>query len=337
MVRTLVAALAVATAPAAADTLYEEQGVSLEGTVRLVGRNAATCQVLEENESPETYAAIKANHGRPLHVWRLDYGALNASGQPLSDLTAHFQVEAEWPPCTNWTGLGQYPGPVQWAGSFETLQRTGGLEAGGEARETLYVLAIDGTEPRFANWQVDYRFGTAGEPGGEAPRAPAAVAPNLPPAAEGGPTASPLPKPLCEGQEQGAECWRELANQPGCYLWTEFHLPTYRLEWTGGCSARLASGSGTLTVIGEGEEHKHNGAYRNGKEEGHWTFRYASGSVYEGPFLNGKRHGQWMERESNGTSAEGPYVNDERHGRWVIRYADGTVDEARYVHGEYQE
>ena len=127
MVRPLIAALAVATAPATADTLYEEQGVILKGTVRLVGRNAATCQVLEEHESPETYAATKANHGRPLHAWRLEYGALNPSGTALSNLTAHFQIEAEWPPCTNWIGLGQYSGPGQWAGSFETLQRTGGL------------------------------------------------------------------------------------------------------------------------------------------------------------------------------------------------------------------
>ena len=133
MIRTLIAALAVTTAPAGADTLYEDNGISLEGSVRMVARNAATCQVLEENETPETYEAIKANHGRPLHVWRLDYGALNASGKALSNLTAHFQIEAEWPPCTNWKGLGQYPGPVQWAGSFETIQRTVGLEVGGEA------------------------------------------------------------------------------------------------------------------------------------------------------------------------------------------------------------
>ena len=59
------ALLAFAAAPSAAATLFEREGVSLEGTVRLVGRNAASCQVLEENETPETYEATKAYHGQP--------------------------------------------------------------------------------------------------------------------------------------------------------------------------------------------------------------------------------------------------------------------------------
>ena len=148
-----------------AETLYEKDGIALEGSVRMAGRNAATCQVLAESESAEAYEQNKAHHGRPLHVWRVDYSAFNGSGKPLSQITAHFRIQSEWPPCTNWTGLAQYPGPVQWAGSFETLQRTGGLEPGGEAVATLYVLAIDGEQPRFANWQVDFRFGeTAAKP-----------------------------------------------------------------------------------------------------------------------------------------------------------------------------
>lgn len=106
-----------------AEILYERDGIALEGSVRMAGRNAATCQVLAENESPEAYEAAKAHHGRPLHVWRVDYSAFNGSGKPLSQITAHFRVQSEWPPCTNWTSLARYPGPVQWAGSFETLQR----------------------------------------------------------------------------------------------------------------------------------------------------------------------------------------------------------------------
>ena len=102
----------------------------------MVHRTAATCQVLEENESAESHEHTKNNHGRSLHVWRLDDSVLNGSGQTLSDVTAHFQIEAEWLPCTNWMGLGQFSGPVQWAGSFETIQLTGGLQAGGEAAAT---------------------------------------------------------------------------------------------------------------------------------------------------------------------------------------------------------
>ena len=157
-------------APAA--TLYEDRGVTLEGSVRLAGRAAATCRVSGDDQLHQ------GNDGMPLHVWRLDYGAFNASGQSLSQLTAHFQIEAEWPPCTNWTGLGQFPGPVQWAGSFETVQRPGGLQPGGQASATTYVLAIDGQQPRFARWQLDFRFGEAT---GAPEPAPKPITPEPPP------------------------------------------------------------------------------------------------------------------------------------------------------------
>ena len=75
-----------------------------------------------------------------------------------------------------------------------------------------FVQAVDGW-PRFAaNRQVDCRFGTADEPGAEAPRAPGAPAPDLPPATVRSPAAWPLPEPLCWGQRQGAECWKGLAS-----------------------------------------------------------------------------------------------------------------------------
>ena len=146
------------------DTLYERDGITLAGTVRLVTREAATCQVHAANESPEVYERTKANHGQPLHVWRLDFAARNGSGRRLEQLTAHFRIEAEWPPCTNWTGLGQYPGPVQWAGSFETIQRTGGMQLGEEAGHSVFLLAFHDQEPRFARWQVDYRFAAGAPP-----------------------------------------------------------------------------------------------------------------------------------------------------------------------------
>ena len=369
MVRTLIAALAVVTAPAAADTLYEEQGVSLEGTVRLVGRDAATCQVLEEIESPETYEATRANHGRPLHVWRLDYGALNASGKALSNLTAHFQIEAEWPPCTNWTGLGQYPGPVQWAGSFETLQRTGGLAAGGEARETLYVLAIDGRRPRFSRWQLAFRFGevtgTAAEPKTELPPAP--------------PSEPALPEPRCEGLKRGTPCWQELDNQRGCYVWG-FQLFDGKWTWEGKCADGRAIGPGTLRNtwawytggrgwfedtgemqdgkqhgrwVGHGSQGSAEGKYVDGERQGPWIERYDAAEnpdghyveedqylyghyVEEGEYVDGKRNGRWVFRWRTGGGGAGDYVRGEKHGEWVIRYPDGRVSRPRYVHGEYQ-
>ena len=338
MVWTLIAALAVATAPAAADTLYEEKGVSLEGTVRLVGRNAATCQVLDENETPETYEATKANHGRPLHVWRLDYGALNASGKALSNLTAHFQIEAEWPPCTNWTGLGTYPGPVQWAGSFETIQRTGGLEAGAEARETLYMLAIDGRQPGFRNWQLDFRFGETTETAAE----PLSLVP---------PPPEPEPQralaPICEDREGESDCWKPLPEPPGCHVWNhEFH-PDFAVTWTGACEDGVATGPGILTWdTGDNWEDRWKlearGALRDGKQHGHWVERNDPyGGLFsqtdEGPYVDGKRHGHWVERSDGGRRDEGSYANGLQHGRWVTYFRGEYSHSTRWHHGKQLE
>ena len=112
-IKTWIAAGLLTASAAHGETLYQKDGITLEGSVRMVHRSAATCQVLEENESAESYEHTKSNHGRPLNVWGVDYAAFNGSGRSLSQITAHFRIEAEWPPCTNWAGLGQDPGPVQ--------------------------------------------------------------------------------------------------------------------------------------------------------------------------------------------------------------------------------
>ena len=54
---------------AAAETLLEQDGVILEGSVWLAARAAATCVA-----APDADEATKANAGQQLHVWRLDYG-----------------------------------------------------------------------------------------------------------------------------------------------------------------------------------------------------------------------------------------------------------------------
>ena len=309
-------ALLVVTA-AQGETLYERDGITLEGTVRMVARDAATCQVREDD------AHHAGNDGKPLHVWRLDYGAFNRSGNPLRQLTAHFQIEAEWPPCTNWSGLGQYPGPVQWAGSFETLQRTGGLEAGGEARETLYVLAIDGQQPRFSRWQLDFRFGETAASSGPAPANP--PAPERPP----GP-----PRPVCDDtfdQWDDPPCWLELADRPDCYVWNTNYTPHKPVSWSGGCVEGRASGRGTAT----------------GTPVWFWEHDYSCSSAeaalgycppYEsrGTYVDGKREGRWTEREAKNSVVEGPYVEGKRHGEW-IEHRDGKVRRHRYSHGKYQE
>ena len=298
-----------------AETLYEQDGITLEGSVRLVQHDAATCQILAESESSETYEATKANHGRPLHVWRLDYGAFNGSGKPLSQLTAHLHIESEWPPCTNWTGLGLYPGPVQWAGSFETIQRTGGLEPGAEARETLYVLAIDGEQPRFSRWQLDFRFGEATTLSEPEPAPAVALEPPPP----------PVPAPLCDFEHENDpakwfNCWYKLASPPDCYAWTGESSWPGDPEWTGECIDGLASGSGTLIANGwspyteEDRKRESTGAFRAGKKHGPWVDVRVDGLRGEGPYVDGQRQGRWI---SYG------FDEDDSRSRLIEIYKDG--------------
>ena len=77
-----------------AEILYDEEGVQLHGTARIVAYNAATCHVLEESHTEAHYEQIKANDGQPLHVWRLDYSVHNRTGKGLSYLRADFEIES---------------------------------------------------------------------------------------------------------------------------------------------------------------------------------------------------------------------------------------------------
>ena len=186
-IKTWVVAGLLAASTAQGETLYERDGITLDGTVRMVTRGAGVCQVLEDRESPTGYEEMKANHGQLLHVWQLDFAARNGSGRRLEHLTAHFKIASEWPPCTNWTGPeGRYAKPVQWSGSFEVLQRPSGMEPGGEVSGTVFMLAFHDQQPGFENWQLDYRFTAAtgaergGGPSGRE-SGPAAAAVELPP------------------------------------------------------------------------------------------------------------------------------------------------------------
>ena len=53
----------------------------------------------------------------------------------------------------------------------------------------------------------------------------------------------------CAGQPKGAECWLELANQPGCSVWNPQFEPYKAATWTGECSGGVAQGRGTLKWV----------------------------------------------------------------------------------------
>ena len=143
-------------------------------------------------------------------------------------------------------------------------------------------------------------------------------------------------EPSCEGQAEGAECWKELTSHPGCHVWDDHYYADQTVTWTGGCAGGLASGTGTLTWVRDSKENKYSGLLRDGKEHGHWVQRFADGGSQEGPYMDGKKHGQWVLRFADGNVFEGPYVDDKWHGQWVVRSPDGRTETVTFVNGEQQ-
>ena len=188
--------LALAGSPASAEVLYDREGIQLQGSARIVSRNAATCNVLEEKYSPEEYEKIKANQGQSLHVWQLDISAHNNTGKPLDFLRADFDIESPWPPCTNWSGEGPGGGPAgdfvdaegrpkspEWAGTSEVLFMPSGMRVGQVERDTAFLVVFHPDKPVFKKWSVNF---TVARSGSQAPQAPAAA-----PSREAPPKATP--------------------------------------------------------------------------------------------------------------------------------------------------
>ena len=351
--KTWIAASLFATAVAQGETLYQRDGITLEGSVRMVTRGAGVCQVLAENHPPDVYEGMKGNHGQPLDVWRLDFAARNGSGRRLEYLTAHLKIDSEWPPCTNWTGpQGRYPKTPQWAGSFEVLQKPSGLEPGEQLSDTVFVLAFHSHQPRFENWKVDYRFGE-------------------------GRAASP---PVTASPEQENLFWQSIMNSTNpadfeSYL-EQFPNGVFRslaqhrlkaLEKTtqadsagtapaaapsrpepncegkaegAACWMELASPPGCYVwddYYVPGKPVSWSGACIGGRASGAGTQKWSPhGPIYEsmGMYAKGKKQGHWMEQTASNWVAEGPYVDGKRHGWWVNRGSGGDVSEGPYVNGK---
>ena len=208
--------LAGATVTQAQQLLTTADGISLRGTVRLLQGNAATCNVIAENEQGN-YEAMRVNQDQPLHLWELEFSVFNGSGRALDHLIAYYGIASPWPPCTNWTNNyeleGDYTGAqVQWVNPSGRIQRTGTATPtlpNQTHAETILLLAFNGVQPQFTDWSVSYTFME-----GEAAAATPAVAPATPQQA-----AAVDPAETCAADAQGGACWLELDNHPDCHVW----------------------------------------------------------------------------------------------------------------------
>ncbi|MYD94206.1 MAG: hypothetical protein F4Y02_11055, partial [Chloroflexi bacterium] len=143
--------------------LLEIDGVELRGSAQLIVSGGGTCNVLESDTS---YEAKKGNHGAPMDIWRLEFSVHNRSGRWLDHLIARFQIDAEWPDCTNWDvpGKAQFPQLLEWANSIGHIQESGrNVVAPGRtlAQTKLFIVLRGDPEPRFENWSMDFRFSAA--------------------------------------------------------------------------------------------------------------------------------------------------------------------------------
>ena len=119
-----------------------------------------------------------------------------------------------------------------------------------------------------------------------------------------GPAASPSPK--CAGMSEGAECWLELADKPGCHVFVTYYDPLRTTTWSGACADGIAVGQGTFsweTSRGDGSSGEATGALVRGKWQGKWIDRTLHGAfagmVLEGAYVNGKEHGRFTYRDSD--------------------------------------
>ena len=336
-------ALLLIAAPGQARRLMETGGIELRGAARVLTYGAATCHVLEEKHSDEDYARLKVNEGKPLNLWQLDFSVYNGSGKALDHLIARYNIETQWPPCTNWSFKpGVDASEASWSSDSGHIQRTGepySVAPGETLTKELFFIVFHEDEPRFDRWSVDYNVaaGTPAAPVAQAPQAQAAP-PAAQPAQAPGRPAGISAGDTCAGKAEGSACWLALDNPPGCYLWNGYLSVNETATWSGACTGGLAEGAGEIFMVWDSDRKGSvtaTGQLQQGKMHGRWVSRHANGDMEEGPYVDGKRHGRWVTRHANGGVQEGPYVDGKEHGRWVLRDADGTVSEGPFVDGKW--
>lgn len=148
-----------------------------------------------------------------------------------------------------------------------------------------------------------------------------------------GPKCADLPGPYLD--ENHAECWVEMENQPGCHVW-DFHFHSDQTaRWSGRCAGGIAEGRGTLSVSA-GSEHdawEGTGTISGGKLNGRWVEEWSSGARSDAEYRDGKVHGHGIIVWSEGDRYEGEWRNSRHHGRGTFTYVNGDRYEGEWQDG----
>ena len=137
------------------------------------------------------------------------------------------------------------------------------------------------------------------------------------------------------GGDNHAECWEEVENQAGCFVWRTHYHSDQATKWTGQCPGGIAHGHGTYTVSA-GSEHsayKGTGTLYEGKASGLWIDEWVDGDRYEGEYRDGKRHGNGTNTYESGSRYEGKWKDAKPHGWGVYTTSDGRIGKGIWVKG----
>lgn len=141
------------------------------------------------------------------------------------------------------------------------------------------------------------------------------------------------------GDHKAAQCWQEIAEEPGCYIYLDhYHDNDDLFDWSGDCLNGMAL-RGMVTIIGD--KHKSTGSIVNGKQHGRWVIEHSNGITDEGHYYQGKRHGRWIFRfdsYSPGPRIKFPFLagnlaNELPDGVWIFQYHAGDWAEISYRRG----
>ncbi len=309
-----------------AEILYQKDGIQFQASVRVFRYNAYTCNVLEEKHSDEKYEELKANQGRPLHLWQVSYSVYNGTEKGIEYLRAFVDVGSNWPPCDNWdksSGWNINELPVseipQWAGIWGLIQMPHGMRPLQAVQEEKYLLVFHTEQPGIDRWDINYTFDDDPTPSGSRQTRQESPQPrSRQPVPQPEPAPAPAPKPepaipeqdRCEGKQHGTPCWRRVDSPSDCHVWFEEFRgtagtgPGISRVWTGECVDGVAQGQGELKWSTEGREIVEIGHFEKGRREGQWVVAdYVGGALWnvaEGPYSGGARTGTWVLKDESG-------------------------------------